>query len=198
VDGETRFDVDTPLETWFSAMTWALGAAFMIVLAVGFVERLHGRLGPPLVFWSLVPFCGAVAAGILRRTTDSYYVVRSDDRRIDYHLRVLTLERDETLIDGDDIAGVTGEADAQGWFRVAVRDRAGALHAISDGFDGEDGRRHANARGTALARTLNVTCTPACRGGVPAAAFESVEPSPWVSVIALVIVAACVHGLVAW
>ena len=137
--GRVKIDLDTPLERFFKYSGFASLIGVLICLWVGY---LGGEDSPPQPeMLKGIPILLGLAATFyfLRRATDNYYVLDFRNRRILYHFRLLSWEKESPVFPWSDILSVAvvkvlHQTEDSSWleYRVQLVRRTGEVLDFSD------------------------------------------------------------------
>ncbi|HEY9069960.1 MAG TPA: hypothetical protein VIV61_06860 [Candidatus Ozemobacteraceae bacterium] len=134
-----KVDLDTPLESAWTALTMVSAVACVFILQVGFVG---GKRTPPdPEFLRFLPWAlGAVALFIaLKKLTDNYYLVDRQRKGIFYHFDCLGYRSNTPYLAFSDVDSVIVNGSVHHskhsrWFEYQIQliDRHGKSHTFSD------------------------------------------------------------------
>lgn len=220
-----KVDLDTPLESAWTALAFVSGVGCLFILQIGFIG---GKRTPPdPEFLNYLPHA-LLALGFfvaLRKFTDNYYIVDRQRKAIFYHFECLFVKsvKDYMRFSDIDSAVVNGSihhSKNSRWYeyQILLIDRTGKTHPFSDSLREPElatlNRRaetiakiidcrlvpgqveHTHTIAAGPAGTVNIS-TASAPLNTPSTDLSNIQISGWLAVLIIMLVLAF-FGFVAW
>ncbi|HOT27125.1 MAG TPA: hypothetical protein PLU72_02975 [Candidatus Ozemobacteraceae bacterium] len=220
-----KVDLDTPLESAWTALAFMSGVGCFFILQIGFIGGKHTPPDP--TFLKYLP-TGLLALGVfiaLRKFTDNFYIVDRQRKAVFYHfelamIRSVTEYLRFSAIDAVVVNGSIHHSKHSRWYeyQILLVDRGGKIHAFSDSVR-ESELAALNKRAETLAKIIECRLvpgtaehihdiTPGVAGKVNitsahrplnanAADLSNIQIPGWVALLVLMLVLAF-FGFIAW
>ena len=134
-----KIDLDTPLETLFVALMSIGGIATLACLSIGLIDGKRAPADPAFLKYLSLTVPLVLAAFVLKRGTDNYFIVHVIKRRIYYHFGFFGTEKITPYLDFSNIQTltVTGKkrrSKHSNWYayKIVLVDKRGKTHDFSD------------------------------------------------------------------
>lgn len=164
-----KVDLDTPLESAWTALAIVSGVGCYFILQIGFIGGKHTPPDP--TFLNYLP-TGLLALGLfiaLRKFTDNYYIVDRQRKVVFYHfelavIRSVTEYLRFSAIDSVVVNGSIHTSKNSRWYEYVILlvERGGKTHSFSDSVQ-ESGLTALNIRAETLSKIIGCKLVP----GVP-------------------------------
>ncbi len=161
-----KVDLDTPLESAWTALAFLSGVGCFFILQIGFIGGKHTPPDP--TFLNYLP-AGLLTLGFfiaLRKFTDNYYIVDRQRKAIFYHfelavIRSVTEYLRFSAIDAVVVNGSIHTSKNSRWYEYGILlvERGGQTHSFSDS-EREAGLSALNTRAGTLAKIIGCRLVP--------------------------------------